>query len=155
MSQAGTEADVLLNDKQISWRDAVSNKGKVFRVGSLVRDESNVVSDRPADGKEVRTKTWVSHTCYVNWPVAAVGDNGWKTPDQDVIDKVDISRYTLTQSSSSIYSYILTITNTQNWDYTFYDDTGDYYSLNCFTAGDHYVQYNSDEPTIRTVTADC
>jgi len=136
---------IPFNDSRIQWRDATSGKGAPIKIGVLKRDDSDVEVKKRSVGNEPT----ITHDEAVSWPV---GDNTWKTPSQSVIDKFDISQYYLT-TNSGWYDYVLHIQNTQDWDYTFYDQTGDDYGLNCFATGDHYVSYNSKQPEIVKIHA--
>ncbi|KAL8877709.1 MAG: hypothetical protein Q9198_004322, partial [Flavoplaca austrocitrina] len=86
----------------------------------------------------------------VNWPFDKNDD--WKSTRNDVQDTAAITRYSFYSSSSPIYDYVLEITNTVDYNYRFYDQTGDSYQINTYEEGDHLVRYNSEKPNVVFIT---
>lgn len=84
----------------------------------------------------------------VNWPV---GDDKWIDTDQSVKDE-GISRYCLYfNGHPNVDSYTLEFTNTKGWSFHFIDDTKDVYSIDTVWNSDHWLKYNSEQPTIKFV----
>ncbi|KAF9262690.1 hypothetical protein L218DRAFT_1000569 [Marasmius fiardii PR-910] len=87
----------------------------------------------------------------VNWKV---GEAVWIDTDQATKDE-GVSQYQLWKStaypSSEFYAYMLWFTNTKGWCFHFLDDTHDCYNCSTIRNGEHYIKYNSDEPTIKFV----
>lgn len=97
-----------------------------------------------------------SRTANVNWaPAHAGGWDEWKDTDQDVQNQIAITRYNLYKYGQGLtfYNYMLQITNTENWNFIFYDGTGDGYHLSTWRNGNHYLRFNSDKPTIEFIVA--
>ena len=60
-----------------------------------------------------------------------------------------LSRYKLdiaSETASTVGG--LTLRTSSLGSYRFFDETGDYYDIQCNKNRDHYVKYNSDKPTI-------
>ncbi|KAF9262701.1 hypothetical protein L218DRAFT_960182, partial [Marasmius fiardii PR-910] len=84
----------------------------------------------------------------VNWKV---GDAKWADADQATKDE-GVSRYQLYYNGHpNVYDYTLEFTNTKGWSFHFLDDTKDCYSCDTALNRDHYIKYNSKEPTIKFV----
>ncbi|KAF9256736.1 hypothetical protein L218DRAFT_966013 [Marasmius fiardii PR-910] len=87
----------------------------------------------------------------VNWKV---GEDKWIDADQATKDE-GVSRHQLWKSgefpTSEIYAYRLIFTNTKGWSFHFLDDTQDCYNCATIRNGNHYIKYNSDQPTIKFV----
>ncbi|KAH9960312.1 hypothetical protein BC827DRAFT_1268300 [Russula dissimulans] len=85
------------------------------------------------------------HEYNVDWPV---GDSTWKDTSGELHEKF-ISKYSLYKTPFSLLDYRLEIYPVRKGvKYIFIDETGDYYTLKVNLLGRHYVQYNSEEPTI-------
>ena len=85
----------------------------------------------------------------VDWPL---GSNEWKETTPEVRSLAGISRYKFHSSSHPLYDYVLEITNTENYNYFFYDKTGDYYKINTYSNNDHLVRFSSHSSTISFIT---
>jgi hypothetical protein len=79
----------------------------------------------------------------VYWTVGSSGN-----PSKDVQEKTGIRWYSLNRIDELFFTYELDITTSETYYYLFRDEEPDEYSLNCFMTGNHYVRYNSREPTI-------
>lgn len=88
----------------------------------------------------------------VSWKVGPAGE--WVEVSAEIAKITGIRRYCLCKQDdpSAHFQYILYIENTENYHYYFYDQTNDYYGLNTFRNGQHYVRYNSKQPTIVRIT---
>lgn len=158
MSTNASTTDTIIqpDDSRIVWSNATSMNGRKYRIGTLKTSDSDpAVPSAPADDKPSGDKPHppefiVHEVDDIYWPVSTPT---WLKPAQRIIDQVDISRYYVTKNPGWWYDYILYITNTENWSYTFYDETGDSYGLNCYQQGDHYVAYDSTQPTIVKIVA--
>lgn len=47
-----------------------------------------------------------------------------------------------------IYAYRINFYNSKGWHFKFIDESGDVYSITTIRNGWHYIDYNSDKPTI-------
>ena len=47
-----------------------------------------------------------------------------------------------------IYSYRINFFNRKGWSFKFLDESGDVYEITTIRNGWHYIDYNSDKPTI-------
>lgn len=82
----------------------------------------------------------------VHWPV---GNGQWLTAPPDVARILRISRYRLwRRPAPAPYDYTLDVATAANMSYRFYDASGDSYSLLAILAREHFVQFNSTNPTI-------
>ncbi|KAL8868253.1 MAG: hypothetical protein Q9174_005109, partial [Haloplaca sp. 1 TL-2023] len=70
----------------------------------------------------------------VDWPL---GNSDWKSLSDELKTKTAITRYALHHSSHPNFDFVLEFTNTENYNYHFYDTTGDSYGVNTFSRGDH------------------
>lgn len=137
------------DDSSIQWETVTRKDGVPYRVGWKKIDcaeEENVVAAKVGNSKAKE-----DFGIAVNWPV----DRNWVDLSADDADTTGISSYQLWKSNSILYTYTLHIVNDvhddYHYNYDFFDETGDSYSLNTYTNGDHYVQYNSAKPTITYV----
>jgi len=88
----------------------------------------------------------------VHWPADNVVN--WPDKDGDFYKKTGINMY-MVQNGGLFYTYEVQIRADWPFTYTFYDETGDSYSLSILMVGmsaEHEVSYNSDRPTIVRVT---
>lgn len=125
-----------VDDDAIDWREHTSKLGRKYEVG-YPKD----LHERAPLGAEL-TKT--NFGISVNWPVS---DSSWKNTDAAVQSRAAITRYALWKYDG-LYTYKLMFTNTEHYNYYFYDETGDSYQVNTYRNGDHYVRYGSDSPNI-------
>jgi len=143
---------ILPDDSRIQWKDATSEKGVKFKIGTLKPLDSDVAWGNEANipgPTKGHTSAIVTHDeDGIYWPVSTAV---WEKPAQRIQDKFDIEWYYLTKYKGFWYDYVLHIENSQNWSYTFYDETGDGYGLTTWRTGDHWVCYDSDKPTIRRI----
>ena len=63
-----------------------------------------------------------------------------------------ISRYKLHTSSSPFFDYVLEFSNEENYNYRFFDKTGDSYAVDTYDQDNHYVQFSSKSTTIAFIT---
>jgi hypothetical protein len=163
------------------WHEATSKNGKKYRIGvqksdfpDLSEQEVKDLMSAPrkgppeksfditaglglGDGEILGTglKAKITHTTgndNIYWPYTG-NDDSWKKPAQRVIDLFDIKQYCLCKNFGGWYDYKLWIDITQDWNYDFYDETGDYYRIYTLTTGTHSVTYDSDKPTIEKIIA--
>ena len=128
------------DDSSIEWETATSKNGVSFRVGK-----------EKTQGKDVAPASGKPFSIDVNWPVG----NGWVMTTDEVRTTAGITQYNLSEIPEDVgsdYQYILKFNNTDTYDYYFYDETNDSYEVNTFTTRTHYVQYNSEKPTIVRIT---
>ena len=130
-----------IDEENIEWKEFTSKDGKKFEVGFPKGEASDEAAFAPAPTKS-------NFGICLNW---IVGDCGWKQTAGNVQATASITSYALCPNTGA-WKYILYFVNTQHYNYYFYDQTGDYYQVNTFRNGSHYVRYNSDKPTIVFVT---
>jgi len=83
----------------------------------------------------------------VNWPV---DDDSWKPAGGELYNI--ISDYKLHDNGWSAWSWRLDLRFPMYvGDFQFYDQSGDCYDLSVTLDGDHYIRYNSKQPTIIAV----
>lgn len=137
------------------WEEVESGAGTKFEVG---RTEYEVAAKAKAEEAAKNDKHLfglfegkVNFDIRVNWTVA--GDRLLNTT-QDVLDKTAISSYNFTTGALRhiIFDYYLEFTSTKNYNYRFYDESGDSYQVNAFITGNHTVRFNSEKPTIVRIT---
>jgi hypothetical protein len=97
----------------------------------------------------------------VNWPV---GDGVWKETPTYVVEGTGIDRYKLIDlGPEEAYRYKLEFSIDHGWCWTwkgrgYYFTDGakpsDTYQLTCHKDGNHYVRFNSEDPTIILVGLD-
>lgn len=130
-------------DPDIIWEERTSKNGNPFYVGY-----------RKSETEEATVSLSAKHDFQVDvdWPASK--DDKWKVTDSDFQKITGITRYNVygPRVWFKAYKYYLEITNVENYDYYFVDATGDEYNLDCFRRGNHYVQYNSSNPTIIRIT---
>lgn len=131
--------DKLEENPDIVWKRKISKNGKEYRVGYL-KDEEKFDTNEKLDAD--------SFDADVDWPVS--DKDKWKVQKSSFLNKTAISRYKL-ENRTFIYSYQLNITCQEHYDYYFTDASGDIYNIDAFANGNHYVNYNSDEPTIKHI----
>lgn len=131
-----------VDEKQIHWKEMKSRNGVSYEVGyENEADLKQALAQAPVQSKS-------DFGICVDWPV---GDSNWKQTKPNVVQTAAITSYALYQNSGA-YKYILYFTNTQNYNYFFYDETGDHYQVNTFRNGSHYVRFNSQKPNITFAT---
>jgi len=90
----------------------------------------------------------------VHWPADNV--NNWPSENEDFYKKTGIKMYMVKKDEyHPFYTYEVKIRADWPFTYTFYDETGDSYSVSIWMVGmnpDHSVSYNSSRPTIVRVT---
>ena len=128
-----------VDQTKIQWKNATSKKGVPFQIGTMKK--STAVGATSNNGVNV------------NWPLTPPGI--W-VPTPELVDPVAISGYALVESDTvlSIYAYTLNFQNVgiTHYDYCFTDGTGDSYQCNTYEDGFHYINYNSDNPTIVSIS---
>jgi len=135
-----------IDDDGIEWTESVSKNGVPFQVG-VKRTE---VKDDREDLKRPGGQTLKSIKYNVDWPVDH--DDTWKETSAGELHANYISKYSLYKARWTYFDYELDIYSVRKGvKYTFIDDSGDYYTITVNVIGKHYVQYNSEEPTIRRV----
>ncbi|MGB8842679.1 MAG: hypothetical protein WCC64_16590 [Aliidongia sp.] len=137
-----SENNFRINDDDIVWETFKSAKGKEYQVGYSKH------LDKDAGENNSLESAKKSFGIDVNWQV---GDKNWKNADPHVVNTAAITRYRV-YAQQGIYDYIIEFTNRVNYDYYFYDRTGDHYRCNCHFNRDHYVKYNSHNPDIIKIT---
>lgn len=89
----------------------------------------------------------------VHWP--ADGVVNWPGKGSDFYRKTGIHMYYVHKAGNPLWEYQIEIRADWPFTYTFYDETGDSYSVSIWMVGmtpEHYVSFNSDRPTIVRVT---
>lgn len=132
-----------IGDDSIQWTKATSTNGVPFEYGikkSVIGETGQAIEPRiqPSENK--------ARDMPVNWPV---GDDVWVTTQGIVAEY--ISQYELRRNTWSVWAWRLDFKNIQIGYYTFTDKTGDAYSVPTFNERDHFVRYNSTDPTIQRV----
>ncbi|MEU3072549.1 hypothetical protein [Streptomyces laurentii] len=141
------------DEDAIQWEDAVSERGAELRIGHA-QDDGTTEQSRAIVGEGDK----IAFTETVDWPPN--GDE-WVYTSADVKKTTGITRYKLYDQSNkwrpperpSVWQYILCFTTEKTYDYYFSDASNDCYRCDVFvTSRDHYVQYNSTDARIISVT---
>ena len=128
-----------LDQTCVHWEPVTSNHGKPFEIGKpVLKNDIAVMAKQPFG-------------IVVDWPV---GDTTWKYLSDAVAATTGITRYRLYPSTGDSNLYELDFTNTEHYNYQFWDLTGDYYGVNTFLNSDHYVKYSSKLPRIVYIRGD-
>jgi len=133
----------------VEWETVTSKNGVTFKIGRekaesvrVLGVKSEVKSEKPAEGEDFGIT--------VNWPVGG----GWTQTTEDVKTTAAITQYNIAEVDGDTYKYTLEFTNTDTYDYKFFDQTGDSYGVNTWQNRTHYVKYNSEKPTIVYISGD-
>ncbi|KAK0515735.1 hypothetical protein JMJ35_001769 [Cladonia borealis] len=141
------------NDGSTQWQEATSKNGKAYRVDKQEPIGTEKGKDKPA----LMEKKPFSIDVY--WPVT----KDWVDTTEEVKKVAAITRYKLIRhppppppppEKPPPYSpeYTLWFTNTEHYHYYFTDETNDTYDNNTFVNHDHWIQYDSQKPTIVKIT---
>ncbi|KAF5673254.1 hypothetical protein FDENT_10347 [Fusarium denticulatum] len=133
-------------DAEVGWNQLSSNNGASYRVKASDYD----IADKPADSGDEPAATGPSfNNVKVHWTVGSEG-----APSQDVQDETAITWYKLEKAEWwSPFSYKLTISTKDTYNYVFHDESGDGYTLGVWqNAGTHSVEYSSGKPTIISIS---
>lgn len=178
-SEAGRVPQV--DDSEMYWHEATSKNGKKYRIGVLKSDHADLSEQEVKDllgatmqgppeesldsiaglgdcerlgtgGEPILKITHTTGNDPIYWPSTRTNDS-WKKPTQRIKDLFDIKQYCLCKNFGGYFDYKLWIDITQEWNYDFYDETGDAYRIICYKTGTHYVTYDSDKPTIEKIVA--
>lgn len=139
----------VIDESRFEWKTLKSKNGASFKVGRPKSDGGvtggNIKAAAAAVGilRPAKNNFGIS----VNWPVEY---NAWKSPTDDQTKVSAITGYCLETTGTLLepYKYILHFINTEHYDYKFTDESNDVYEVDTWSNGNHYVQYNSDQPTI-------
>jgi hypothetical protein len=150
-NKEGHEASLFVeNDGTIEWEDRISENGKPFRIGRKINAEDAAPKEATTGEKAVESKK--PFDINVRWQITSFNPYPilWVPTDDPARGTAAITRYNIWDSLSAgiIYRFGLTFTCTEHYDYYFTDATGDKYQCNVFVNGDHYINYNSADPTI-------
>lgn len=147
-----SDKPVSSNDGPIQWEEATSKKGRPYQTNKDKASDMETGDHKPA----LTDKH--DFTIQVNWPVTDSED--WVPTSPEVQRIAGITRYRLFRNPSPDhqnpplhwYEYTLSFTNTEHYDYYFTDKTNDHYRNDTYINRDHDIQYNSDDPTIVSIT---
>jgi hypothetical protein len=140
----------------LTWKAAESADGAKYEIGHTEFELTAKAKADEADGDSKQLFGWFEgkkpFDIRVNW---IPGEDKFVVADQAVLDTAGIASYNLTTSAFRYcggWSFSLEFTNTKNYNYIFYDETGDYYRVDCYLTGNHSVRFNSEKPTIVRIT---
>lgn len=148
-------ADTTNEKSYLTWEKVESGEGATYEVGRTEAEAAAKAKVEDGAGHDKQLFGFFegkkNFDIKVQWQV---GMDKMCPTSQDVLDKTGIASFNFTTGALRHigYEYYLEINNTKNYDYYFYDETGDYYRLNCFLTGNHSVRFNSDKPTIVRIT---
>lgn len=120
---------------ELDSEEKVGSAGETYEVGSI--EEEGLT---PFD-------------VTVNWQVGSAGT--WVETSKDIREKTGIVRYCLCKQDdpSASYQYILYFVNEKHYKYYFYDqESSRPYKVNTFRNAQHWVRYDSKQPTIIRIT---
>jgi len=125
------------DDSEVQWENATSTKGNPYMIGFRKNQDD---SDRT-----IAEESW-----EVYWPIST----DWQQALGPVNSDGGIAMYKLLDAKGWVFKYELNISIKENYPqgvYYFCDETKDCYEIRVCNIGDHYVNYNSDKPTVRRV----
>lgn len=143
------------NDDHIDWGPATNGNRVAYEVRVNMTARAEMSETKAAfNGKELAAQERYRgggnqgiKDVDVNWLM--VGDV-WK--DVDPNQSAYITRYSLHINRwSPIWDWKLEFSTPERGYYRFIDESGDYYDVEVNVVGDHYVRYNSSQPTIKKV----
>ena len=142
-SKGTSEQLALVDDTGLAWESATSRLGKPYQVGRKATT-GRACDDRKGSGASVLGGKHFGMGVF--WKP---GRNVWANTSATEETTSSISRWALSSDAGgSGGNYTLWITNTQPYDYHFYNGAGDSYDVYAKTTGDFLVKYASDDPTI-------
>ncbi|KAM6510878.1 hypothetical protein FSOLCH5_011324 [Fusarium solani] len=133
-------------DANIGWQELKSSTGQTYRVKAADYD----IGDKPEDENNIVAASGPKFSSVkVHWEVGTSGNT-----DDETRDRTAITWYKLEKAPiSSPKQWRLTIACEDTYNYRFFDEEPDYYDLNVWlTSGTHWVEYNSERPTIVSVS---
>jgi len=140
-------------DISIQWKSFTSKDGVPFEIGvrqSPASDTTGLVAN-PESGDSIKAADSTAKVLAgdpfdikVHW----VFGGKWVNTSEEENKVTAVSQYRLGRSSSIMFKYVFDFTSSWTYNYTFYDESGDEYTINTIVTGDHYFRYNSDAPTI-------
>ena len=134
-----TMSDQPLDDSTIHWVDVVSQNGKKFSVGTK----------KGSDGDAPQVPGSFLLDLDPKW----VKDGKTKDANEQCKAVTGIYQYRVGDYDRIIYDYYVAIKTSRQGQYYFHDEEGDSYGLSVIiTSNEHYVRYNSGNPTIGRVT---
>lgn len=135
-------------DNTLAWEKVESMNGATYEVS---RTEHEVAAKAKVEEAAKNDKGLFglfegknNFDIKIEW---TVGADKMIATTQEVLDKASISAYRLTKGHM-YYDYYLEFSNTKNYNYYFYDETGDCYPVNCYVTGNHTVRFDSKKPNI-------
>ncbi|KAG9506589.1 hypothetical protein J7337_000122 [Fusarium musae] len=131
------------SDAKVGWNQLLSNNGAPYRVKASDYD----IADKPADSADESGPNFENVKVY--WTVGSEG-----VTSRDVQYETGITWYKLDWAElRSPFTYKLTIVAQDTYNYVFYDETGDGYTLGVWQgARTHNVEYGSRKPTIVSIS---
>ena len=141
--------DNASQEQNIEFEEYTNDQGEKFRVG---RPKGSVEAKAKADAS-INDNVGSHGASFSNVKV------NWSPPNADYTDSALASQIGITHwnvtDGGSIYKYRLTFNCNQTYDYYFQDATNTssgQYECNVWQSGTHYVDYNSSQPTIVSVS---
>lgn len=131
-------------------KEATSKNGNKYQVQVHPDSVANTEATSTSSSSSEANAKKAGFAVDVNWPPS----EDWVYLDQDLADKIHITRYKIVHhdydpDQGGIYfEWTIWFTNTANYDFFFEDKTHDEYENNCFFKRDHATAYNSSDPTI-------
>ncbi|KAL8810515.1 MAG: hypothetical protein Q9223_007739 [Gallowayella weberi] len=150
-SKAGiTNHQKPIDETNVRWEKVVSGNGMAFEIGQHAATATTIDQVEKSCSQGTIAPTGKNDFgISVDW---RLGSGSWNKPSESEQRTTGISDYSLHESSSPFYDYVLEFMNTETYDFHFYDHTGDSYEVNTGSLGSHLVRYNSDKPGIAFVT---
>ncbi|KAF7563163.1 hypothetical protein G7046_g952 [Stylonectria norvegica] len=132
-------------DENVGWEERTSQKGQSYRVKASDYD----ISEKPTGGDAVAASGPKFSSVPLHWTVGSSGSTS-----DEIRNKTAITWYKLDKAPwYSVKKYRLSINTEDTYDYEFFDEEPDEYGLNVWqTAGTHTVEFDSERPTIVSVS---
>ena len=133
--------EVPFDGDSIQWTKATSKNGASFEYGVKKTEIGRAIDRAPVGDTGDDTESGLP--LPVHWPL---GDKTWIP-----VSLKQITQYRLYRNSWSYYDYILEFMSTGDYSFTFWDESGDYYTCTTIINGLHSVAFNSLKPSIVAV----
>jgi hypothetical protein len=135
------------NNEKLVWKKAKSHQGHFFHYAG----ESTRAFCNKELGKLHSDPEHKEFSVHVDWPIKKESEE-WINVSAEIGDKTGITRYRLLSSPGMLYNYTLEFYCTLHYDYFFVDQSGDKYQCDVWAKGKHYINYNSSDPAITTIS---
>ncbi|KAF9046125.1 hypothetical protein BJ165DRAFT_1132155 [Panaeolus papilionaceus] len=156
-SEQATPAATPADDSRVIYKEYENSNGKKYRAGYGIPDTEDLEAARVtvANFKDPNSPPAASFGVMevaqakekiiieVDWPY--YNDDQFHDPGAEAKSRIGIDGFKLDWNTGGYFNYKLTINASEKWDYTFYDQDGDHYTIdvNCIWWS-HDVCFDTD-----------